>query len=252
MGTGPRAHAARAPRPHKVTPHQSPAARSAAPAHTCTPWSTRGFTWLTRTGPDRAADGSTRGQVRRLWAPSRAWTGAGSGSGAAAGTTEQRRLHQCRGARGAPGVVDGLARRRESSSRPSRARQTSAPLQAGLSAGRSDRFYSTCSTFLSVDGIDLTRPRSSTHSGALAAARRLRRRHPWAQRHFTEKGDVVLHHACRLGLEGIVSKLETAPYRSGRASVAPVQVRRQRSVLLPRLRAFHHQPGHRSLAPATS
>ena len=29
--------------------------------------------------------------------------------------------------------------------------------------------------------------------------------------HFDGRGDVVLDHACRLGLEGIVSKLETAP-----------------------------------------
>ncbi len=35
--------------------------------------------------------------------------------------------------------------------------------------------------------------------------------------HFTEKGDIVLRHACRLSLEGIVSKLATAPYRSGRS-----------------------------------
>ena len=35
--------------------------------------------------------------------------------------------------------------------------------------------------------------------------------------HFTGRGDVVFDHACRLGLEGIVSKLKTAPYRSGRS-----------------------------------
>lgn len=34
--------------------------------------------------------------------------------------------------------------------------------------------------------------------------------------HFEEEGGLVLQHACRLSLEGIVSKLSDAPYRSGR------------------------------------
>jgi bifunctional non-homologous end joining protein LigD len=35
--------------------------------------------------------------------------------------------------------------------------------------------------------------------------------------HLAEPGDLVLQHACRLSLEGIVSKLKDAPYRSGRS-----------------------------------
>jgi len=35
--------------------------------------------------------------------------------------------------------------------------------------------------------------------------------------HITEPGDVVFRHACRLGLEGIVSKRLGSPYRSGRS-----------------------------------
>lgn len=34
--------------------------------------------------------------------------------------------------------------------------------------------------------------------------------------HFEETGGMVLRHACRLGLEGIVSKLKDSPYRPGR------------------------------------
>ena len=34
--------------------------------------------------------------------------------------------------------------------------------------------------------------------------------------HFDESGALVLRHACRLGLEGVVSKLRDSPYRSGR------------------------------------
>jgi hypothetical protein len=33
-----------------------------------------------------------------------------------------------------------------------------------------------------------------------------------------EPGAAVFRHACRMGLEGIVSKRLTAPYRSGRSS----------------------------------
>src|SRR5690606_18956135 len=33
---------------------------------------------------------------------------------------------------------------------------------------------------------------------------------------IAERGPVLLKHACQLGLEGIISKLAAAPYRSGR------------------------------------
>jgi bifunctional non-homologous end joining protein LigD len=35
--------------------------------------------------------------------------------------------------------------------------------------------------------------------------------------HIDEPGDVVFRHACKLGLEGIVSKRLGSPYRSGRS-----------------------------------
>jgi bifunctional non-homologous end joining protein LigD len=35
--------------------------------------------------------------------------------------------------------------------------------------------------------------------------------------HIDEAGDVVYRHACKLGLEGIVSKRLGSPYRSGRS-----------------------------------
>jgi bifunctional non-homologous end joining protein LigD len=35
--------------------------------------------------------------------------------------------------------------------------------------------------------------------------------------HIEEPGDVVFRHACKLGLEGIVSKRKDSPYRSGRS-----------------------------------
>jgi ATP-dependent DNA ligase len=35
--------------------------------------------------------------------------------------------------------------------------------------------------------------------------------------HIEESGDVVFRHACKMGLEGIVSKRKGSPYRSGRS-----------------------------------
>src|SRR5690606_5893810 len=37
--------------------------------------------------------------------------------------------------------------------------------------------------------------------------------------HFVEPGSLILKHACRMGLEGVVSKRADAPYRSGRTGV---------------------------------
>ena len=37
--------------------------------------------------------------------------------------------------------------------------------------------------------------------------------------HLTDDGAVVFDHACRMGLEGIVSKRTDAPYRSGPSKV---------------------------------
>jgi bifunctional non-homologous end joining protein LigD len=38
--------------------------------------------------------------------------------------------------------------------------------------------------------------------------------------HIEEDGPTVFRHACKLGLEGIVSKRKDSPYRSGRARLA--------------------------------
>jgi bifunctional non-homologous end joining protein LigD len=35
--------------------------------------------------------------------------------------------------------------------------------------------------------------------------------------HIDEPGDIMFRHACKLGLEGIVSKRLGSPYRSGRS-----------------------------------
>jgi bifunctional non-homologous end joining protein LigD len=90
-------------------------------------------------------------------------------------------------------------------------------LQQDLSEGRSDRFCYYLFDLLHLDGTDLTRASLVDRKGALA---RLLAGHDDGvlklSEHFAERGDIVFKHASRLGLEGIVSKLTSAPYRSGR------------------------------------
>lgn len=90
-------------------------------------------------------------------------------------------------------------------------------LQADLSEGRSDRFRYYAFDLLHLDGVDL---RSASLLDRKSALARLLTGHDAGplrySEHFIERGDIVLRHACRLSLEGIVSKLGRAPYHSGR------------------------------------
>jgi bifunctional non-homologous end joining protein LigD len=87
-------------------------------------------------------------------------------------------------------------------------------LQAALSEGRTDGFVFYVFDLLYLDGVDLRGAPLTARKQALAALVRgsaLR-----LSEDFAEAGDMVLRHACRLSLEGIVSKQKDAPYRSGR------------------------------------
>jgi bifunctional non-homologous end joining protein LigD len=91
-------------------------------------------------------------------------------------------------------------------------------LQADLSEGREDRFVLWLFDLLHLDGKDLTRQPLTDRRAALRAL--LPDRDGDVLRfsaEFTEPGEMVLRHACRLSLEGIVSKRRDAPYRSGRS-----------------------------------
>ena len=92
-----------------------------------------------------------------------------------------------------------------------------AELQADLSENRSDRFRYYLFDIMHLDGADLTRAPLLERKRALAQLLDGRGGILTYSEHFTGRGDVVFDHACRLGLEGIVSKLKTAPYRSGRS-----------------------------------
>lgn len=90
-------------------------------------------------------------------------------------------------------------------------------LQADLSAGRSDRFAFYAFDLLYLDGYDLRAlpliERKTMLEQVVSAGSKLIR----YSSHFEENGGLVLRHACRLGLEGTISKLGDAPYRSGRS-----------------------------------
>lgn len=89
-------------------------------------------------------------------------------------------------------------------------------LQADLSEGRGDRFIFYAFDLLYLDGYDLRAlplvERKALLEQVVASGGGMIR----FSSHFEESGAMVLRHACRLSLEGIVSKLRDAPYRAGR------------------------------------
>ena len=89
-------------------------------------------------------------------------------------------------------------------------------LQADLGAGRTDRLVFCAFDLLYVDGRDLQPvpllERKATLEALLQGSLETLR----FSEHFDENGEIVLRHACRLSLEGVISKDRNAPYRSGR------------------------------------
>jgi bifunctional non-homologous end joining protein LigD len=70
---------------------------------------------------------------------------------------------------------------------------------------------------IELDGDDLRREPIEARKAALAKLLRHTKRGLLLNEHIDEPGDVVFRHACKLGLEGIVSKRLGSPYRSGRS-----------------------------------
>ena len=89
-------------------------------------------------------------------------------------------------------------------------------LQQDLKDDRHDRMKFYAFDLLHLDGTDLTALPLDRRKDALA---RLIDRQPDPLRFsesLAERGSILLQHACKLGLEGIISKIADAPYRSGR------------------------------------
>jgi bifunctional non-homologous end joining protein LigD len=93
-----------------------------------------------------------------------------------------------------------------------------ADLQADLKSSRTDRIRYHIFDLLYLNGFDLT---GATLSDRKALLHALMARLPAGSplrysEHSDEDAATMLRHACRMGLEGIVSKRKDLPYRSGR------------------------------------
>ncbi len=90
-------------------------------------------------------------------------------------------------------------------------------LQKDLSEERRDRFVYYAFDILYLDGHDLRNAALADRKARLEAL--LRNADPQIRfsAHFSEAGGLVLEHACRLSLEGVVSKRADASYHSGRS-----------------------------------
>jgi bifunctional non-homologous end joining protein LigD len=91
-----------------------------------------------------------------------------------------------------------------------------AALQAALSEGKTDRFAFYVFDLLYADGYDLRGVALTERKGALRALLPRGEGPVRLSEDFDTEGEIVLENACRLSLEGIVSKRSDAPYRSGR------------------------------------
>ena len=94
-------------------------------------------------------------------------------------------------------------------------------LQEALRSGHSEKFVFYAFDLLQLDGDDLrARPLLERKERLQALLAKLskngRNGKVRFSEHFTEAGPLLLEHACRMGLEGIVSKRADTPYRSGR------------------------------------
>jgi bifunctional non-homologous end joining protein LigD len=94
-----------------------------------------------------------------------------------------------------------------------------AALQAALSEGATGELVFFAFDLLFADGEDLRERPLSKRKDILARMLASGPKRPLVRtvEHFETGGDAVLRSACRLSLEGIVSKRADAPYRSGRS-----------------------------------
>jgi bifunctional non-homologous end joining protein LigD len=89
-------------------------------------------------------------------------------------------------------------------------------LQQALSEGRAHTMVFYAFDLLSLDGKDLRDEPLADRKEHLAALLGEAEGPLRYSEHFVEPGRTMLRHACRMGLEGVVSKRADAPYRSGR------------------------------------
>jgi len=92
-------------------------------------------------------------------------------------------------------------------------------LQDDLKSGRYDRMVYYVFDLLYLDGVDLTgEPLSARHKALKTLMRKLPKGGVIRlSESFEDGGPALLERACKMGLEGILSKLRDAPYHSGRS-----------------------------------
>ncbi len=93
-------------------------------------------------------------------------------------------------------------------------------LQEALSEGRTEGMVYFAFDLLHLDGEDLRNdPLLARKQRLEALLDGIDTQGPLRfSEHFVEPGETMLSHACRMGLEGVISKRADAPYRSGRGS----------------------------------
>ncbi len=89
-------------------------------------------------------------------------------------------------------------------------------MQQDLSEGRSDRFVFYAFDLLYLDGTDLRGAALTDRKALLEKLLPASNPHLRYSEHFEESGGLVLDHACRLSLEGVISKVKDSKYVSGR------------------------------------
>jgi bifunctional non-homologous end joining protein LigD len=90
-------------------------------------------------------------------------------------------------------------------------------LQQDLTSGRYDRMVFYAFDLLHRDGVDFMPLTLSKRKAALAKLLGRKTRGPLRlSESLSENGAALLKHACKMGLEGIISKRADAPYRPGR------------------------------------
>jgi len=92
-------------------------------------------------------------------------------------------------------------------------------LQTDLKDGRENRFVYWIFDLLHLDGRNFTNEPLTVRKAALRGLLKNQPRNGPLRytEDFEERGSTIFKHSCELGLEGIVSKLRDAPYRSGRS-----------------------------------
>jgi bifunctional non-homologous end joining protein LigD len=90
-------------------------------------------------------------------------------------------------------------------------------LQEALGSNQTDRLTYFLFDLLHIDGYDLTRAPLLARKNILAKVLQDAAGPVRFSDHIVGRGEALYHRACRLGLEGVISKQKESPYRSGRS-----------------------------------